>query len=197
MYATLRGGTVAAMLMVGGGALAQPASAPTKAPAPMAVEKPAKTGNAPVPFTADRIREATKAGRTYRFEVGGPGEGPMTLTMRFVEVGKEKVVLESTMLDAAGKPLAEAKRQDTTWAKLESHAHYPAAATVITPEKVTVPAGTFATKKYAVTTKEPDGSTLVVQAWFADDLPGAPVKYIAEKDGKRVSTMTLLEHTNP
>lgn len=196
MYATLRGGAAAAMLMVGGGAMAQPASAPTKAP-PKVVEKPADGATAPVPFTAERIREATPKGRTYRFQVGGPGDAPMTLTMRFVEVGPEKAVLETTMLGADGKPLAEAKRQDTTWAQLENHAHYPAAATVITPEKVTVPAGTYAAKKYTVTEKDEDGTRRVTQAWFADDLPGAPVKFIVERDGRPAATMILLEHTNP
>ena len=47
------------------------------------------------------------------------------------------------------------------------------------------------------TTKHVDGSVLIERSWFADTLPGAPVKQVTALDGKVISETELLSHDRP
>jgi hypothetical protein len=57
-------------------------------------------------------------------------------------------------------------------------------------ERIEVPAGEFDCKVYTV--KKADA--LVMRFYFADELPGAPILHYTEKNGKRLSTSTLVAH---
>jgi len=134
----------------------------------------------PSPFTAAQIRDATKAGRTYRFKVETPDAPATERVMTFT-----KVDAEGAELATSGEP---PKR--VTWEALRKHAEFPAANVTVHEEKVTVPAGTFDCVVYVVIGEGGEVRTF----YFAKSLPGAPVLFFTNKDAKRVMTSTLVEH---
>ena len=78
-----------------------------------------------------------------------------------------------------------------TWEQFQAHASYPKPLTTITRTSVTVPAGEYAVQLYEVG----DGrGSLKNRVWFADELPGAPIKMESLKDGEVSYLMELLEH---
>lgn len=150
----------------------------------------------PPPFPADRIREATKVGRTYRFRVeqgGTTGES----VMEFVAITAEGATLRRSMRDAAGQETKPPTDGPVTWKELESHAVFPRAKTTVSEVDVTVPAGTFRCKVYDVLE-----GTRAARFCFALDLPGAPIEMTISlrdpADPKKPTTvlqrMQLLEH---
>lgn len=144
---------------------------------------------APPPFTAEQIRDATKPGRTYVFQLELPEQAPVKRRIRFVAADDTGCTMETAVLDASGKPQGEPRRSEITWSALVAHAAYPKAATTIEDASIEVPAGMFETLRYTVV----DGGQTTV-AHFAKSLPGAPVSHRVEKDGELVSAMTLVEH---
>ena len=115
------------------------------------------------------------------------------MEIRFTESDSAGCRYERAMLDEAGKPAGKVESVRSTWEELVAHARYPAAGTVITQATITTPAGTFAARLYTVT-KEREGKRFVTRAYFADKLPGAPVKHSVEVDGAPLTEMVLLSH---
>jgi len=155
-------------------------------------EKAAPEAEVPMgqpPFKAAQIRAATATGRTYVWRVSGPAGPSGEREARFEAVDDDGATLVSSGRDEAGKPVGE-ERTKVTWAELEGHARFPAAMLTVKEETVTVPAGEFACLLYEV--KEPDGS--LARFWFAKDLPGAPVKIEASKDGTLLERRELVKH---
>lgn len=134
----------------------------------------------PTPFTAAQIRDATKPGRTYRFRVEADGKPPGERVITFAKV------------DEAGAEVSTngAPPERTTWEELRKHAEFPKPVVSTREEKITVPAGTFDCVVYVVQGVPGEVRTF----YFAKTLPGAPVLFFTEKDGKRLMTSTLVEH---
>lgn len=145
------------------------------APPPQANE----AGMYPTPFTADQIRDATKAGRTYKYKIETAGQPTGERVMTFVKV------------DATGADLVTDGGAPThvTWEELRQHAEFPKPVVTTREEKTTTPAGTFDCVVYIV---QSPGENRTF--YFAKSLPGAPVLFFTEKDGKRVMTSTLIDH---
>lgn len=134
----------------------------------------------PSPYTAEQIRGATRAGRTYRYRVETKDKPATERVMTFAAV------------DAAGADLVtdgEGKKR-VTWEELRQHAEFPEALVRTREERVTVPAGTFDCLVYVVLGEDGEATTY----FFAKDLPGAPVQIFVNKDGRRVTTTKLVEH---
>jgi hypothetical protein len=134
----------------------------------------------PAPFTAEQIRAATKNGRTYRYKVELPNTPPKEYAITFRNV------------DAAG---AEVTQSGTTpkrmaWITLQQHAEFPKDKTSTHDEKLKTPAGKFECVVYEVRSDDDEIWTY----FFAKKLPGAPVFFYAERRGKRLRTVTLVEH---
>ncbi len=151
-------------------------------------------GHAPTPYTAEQIRDATHQGRRYLFRVTLGTESPLTREMRFVRVDAQGATIASSMRDADGREVAPAEESTVTWEELRQHALFPARATTITDESIDVAAGHFETRHYTVRDDE-EGTTS--HFWFANDLPGAPVKLVTEHEGTPLMTMELVTHENP
>lgn len=143
---------------------------------------------APPPFTANQIREATQAGRTYLFRNTTQGNS-VHRRMLFREVRDDGCTVESTPYTDGGEPMGEPVVTEYTWSALVSHASYPKSATVITEAPCEVPAGTFDCMVYTV-----DMGDEQTVAEFAKSLPGAPVRMTTRKNGKPFLEMVLLEH---
>ncbi|MFT7625082.1 MAG: hypothetical protein ACI9WU_004273 [Myxococcota bacterium] len=151
-------------------------------------------GMAPAPFSAEQIRDATAPGRAYRFLVTADGRPDVGREVRFVRTGERGCTIEGQSYRADGESMGQPKRSEALWDDLVGHAAYPEDHTVITQTEVEVPAGRFEARLYTVTA----GAT-VTRAWFADALPGAPVRHevtrlVGPGDGVVVSSMILVSH---
>lgn len=148
-------------------------------------------GNAPTPYTADQIRDATRVGRSYEFRVEVPGQPTKRRLLTFTKVDDAGGDVRTDVLDDDGKVTEPSKTNHAAWDELRRHAEFPKSlVTISDAPAVTLPAGTFECLHYAV--KE-EGSES--HFFFAKSLPGAPVLFYTEKGGARVMTTTLLRHT--
>jgi hypothetical protein len=145
------------------------------------------------PFTSAQIRAATPDGRTLRFRIEQPGQVPMIRELRFTGVTADGCTVEGQMYDEEGGVLGEPTREQTTWDELRGHAAYPRAATAVTDEPCSVPAGDFTCRVYTVREKEA-GVETVTRASFATTLPGAPVHLKVTSGGTTATEWTLIEH---
>ncbi len=181
-----------------------PAAEPTPPPAaegdeagqPDAADAPGEAGfsEAPHPFTAEEIRAATREGRTYTFRVEAVGQPVTWREMRFTDVTDEGCTITHRQWTEGEQP-EEMPSHTQTWEELWSHATYPAELSTLVEETITVPAGTYACTRYDVLST---GSKLLsTRAWFARELPGAPVKLEAYEDGELQITTVLEKHENP
>lgn len=134
----------------------------------------------PPPFTAEQIRSATRPGRTYRYRVERADMPPSERVMTFASVDAE-----GAELTTEGEP-----KKRVSWDELRRHAEFPAAIVKTREETVTVPAGTFECVVYVVLGEGGEATSY----FFAKNLPGAPVRILTNKDGRRVMTSTLVEH---
>lgn len=143
------------------------------------VEKP-KGPVYPAPFTAEQIHEATKNGRTYRYKVEVPNKPPREYAITFRKV------------DDAGAEVAQAGEPPRRmgWFALQQHAEFPRDKVSRHDEKLKTPAGKFECVVYELAGEEGEVWTY----FFAKKLPGAPVFFFVERNGKRLRTVTLIEH---
>ena len=147
---------------------------------------------APYPFTASEIRAGCPLGRVIDYRMESVGASATSERWAFAPIGEDSVTITTTPLDARGNPTGVPETQTSKWTELHEHAHFPRAATKVSEESLTVPAGTFAVLRYVVT-KEDDVKTV----WFAKNLPGPPVKVEATHSGKTVITMTMQANRMP
>jgi hypothetical protein len=134
----------------------------------------------PAPFTAEQIRDATKNGRTYRFKVEVPNEPTREYSITF-----RKVDSAGTEIFANGN---NSKRLG--WLALQQQSEFPKDKVRTRAEKLKTPAGKFECMVYEVAGEEGE----VFTYYFARKLPGAPVFFYVERDGKRLRTTTLVQH---
>jgi len=134
----------------------------------------------PAPFSWEEIRAATKSGRTYRFKVQEKGKPARERVLTFVKVDDD-----GCEVFAGG----DAPRR-MGWPQLQKDAEFPKDRVTTREETVKLPGGKFDCMVYEVRGKDGEVSTY----YFARTLPGAPVLFYVEQDGKRVRTTTLVEH---
>lgn len=134
----------------------------------------------PAPFTADQIRDATKNGRTYRYKIELPNKPPKEHVITFKNV------------DEGGAEVSSSGEQSKRygWLTLQEHAEFPKDKVTTREEKLKTPAGKFDCIVYEVAGEDGEQWTY----YFAKKLPGAPVFFYVERNGKRLRTTTLIEH---
>lgn len=141
---------------------------------------------APQLFTVEQLRAGNAKGRTIELQIEVDGKSTIE-HWEFTEVTETAATIHSITRDPAGTVLAD-ETGTQPWTELHKHGQFPAATTRIDNDvEVTVPAGTFKTRLYTVTA---DGS--VRKFWFAAELPGPPVQFTTEKDGKVVMRAQML-----
>lgn len=143
----------------------------------------------PTPYTADEIRVASPAGRRIELRVDAPGRPVTVRVLWFLSVDAAGADVESSTLDETGHEVGKREKTRSTWEELRQHAAFPRATTTVSEATVTVGAGTFDCRVYAVSS-----GGRVTTFWFARSLPGPPVKMTVEVDGAIVETRTLVRH---
>lgn len=147
-------------------------------------------GHAPTPFTADEIRDGSPAGKTVRVRIEEDGSPPRIRLTRFVEVDAEGSVQEYSEFDLDGRPLGAPERRRSRWLDLQDHASSPAAATTITREVIESPLGSLACSHYRVVHDDE-----VHLLWFADAIPGMPVRLHVEAGNRVVYRSEMIERS--
>jgi hypothetical protein len=163
------------------------APAPVTAATPPTPATSATPAYAPQLFTLEQLRAGNPEGRTIelRMELDG---APATIEhWEFTAVDAETATIHAITRDEAGAVIAD-QTGTSTWQELHRHAQFPAAETTIEDGvSVTVPAGSFRTRLYTVTSGE-----TVRRFWFAEELPGPPVQFTTEKAGRVVMRAQML-----
>ena len=134
----------------------------------------------PAPFSWEEIRAATKSGRTYRYRVEVRGKPAKERVLTFV-----KVDADGCEIFAGGE---NPKRKG--WPSLQKDSEFPKERVQAREETVKLPGGKFDCMVYEVSGNDGEVTTY----YFAKTLPGAPVLFYTDVDGKRMKTTTLLQH---
>jgi hypothetical protein len=142
------------------------------------------------PYTAEQIRDATHAGRKYVFSVEAAGAPAKRKTMRFLGADASGALIESETSNADGSGVVAEPASHATWGELRDHAQFPKAVVARSETITKTRAGDFACLVYTVRGK--DGETTTFH--FAKNLPGPPVLFSTEKDGKVVMKSELVEY---
>jgi hypothetical protein len=156
------------------------------APAPA----PAAEENAPTPYTAQQLHDASRVGRTYDFLFEEPGKAAVHHVIQFLDVNDQSTTLRTSYLGEQGQEVKPALDQRATWDELLHHAMFPRSLVLIQAEQVTVPAGTFDCLVYVV--HKADGT--VNRFDFAKNLPGPPVLFSTEKNGVQQMVSKLVRY---
>lgn len=143
----------------------------------------------PPPFTAAQIREATPAGRLIRFQMQIPGQPDTWRQMHFIEVSESTGTFTSGPVTADGDPVKPPTTATAAWSELRQHGQRPVGTTV-TPVTLETALGTLACRLYETRTDD-----TVERMWFADDLPGPPVRIEAYAKGALISAMVMILNT--
>jgi hypothetical protein len=137
-------------------------------------------GLLPTPFTAEEIRAGCPAGRVVELLVEEDGEAPYRRFTRYVSCDDEGATLER------GGSGGGVESSRVTWAQLQAHAAFPAAATTVDEETIDLPLGVLNCHRYTV--RDDEGTTVF---WFARAYPGMPVRISRQENGRTVSTTTM------
>lgn len=126
------------------------------------------------PFTAEQIRAGLPAGTVIRLRIAKSGE-PVTIEEWTFTAADEKGCTIHTIVfaDDGTTQVEDQGSATSTWAELESHAHFPAALTTRTDGHLDMQAGTFDTWHFEVRSAEPNGP--IKRMHFAKNLPGPPI----------------------
>ncbi len=142
------------------------------------------------PFSADEIRKGTPAGLVQHIVMIDKGQR-FVVQVSFDKPDADGVTISNVPVDGNAKPLGKGTSARTTWAELESHAYFDVSNTTVAKSSVTTTMGDHEALLFT-TTKEQGGQKHVDRAWFALDLPGAPVRYEKTVDGEKVMTMEIV-----
>jgi len=142
---------------------------------------------APTPYTAAEIRAACREGRSNTWRMV-TDKGVFISVQRFVEVDAKGARIQSLLTTEDGVQSGSTESTVGTWEDFQSHASFPADSTMISAERIRVPAGDYDCWVYAVTEKD----TLTTY-WFAGNIPGPPIRVEILRADRPILTMELVE----
>lgn len=147
------------------------------------------------PFTADQLRAGIPVGTEMRFRVESAGAPALVQHWVFTDADESGCTIASRVLAEDGTLIEDEGSGTSTWAELETHAHFPTAITTRSESSVEVPGGRFETWLFEVRPTEPDAP--VRRYHFARELPGPPVWMEVTRGGELVTRMVLLSREQP
>jgi hypothetical protein len=167
--------------------------APPVADWPSAEERTIEEGYAPTPFTAAQIRDACPSGTRVLYRLERVVNDPQRVLFSFEKADEKGVDLLIADMDLNNKVTGVPNSMRNTWEEMQAQYSTPVENTVITQERVTVPAGTYDCMLYTVT--KPSGKGNVIDKfWFAYELPGPFIKRSTEHVDEGTITLTLVSH---
>jgi hypothetical protein len=174
---------------------AEPAAATATAPEPAAATTDDPAAHLPPPFTAAELRAGLPVGTEIVFKLEAAGQETQLQHWTFTAADDSGCTIAAKLLREDGSLISDEGEGTSSWAELESHAHFPAARSTRTESTVTVAAGTFDSWLFEVQPAAPDQPVKRLQ--FARTLPGPPVLMEVIAGGEVVMRMELLSRTQP
>ena len=178
---------VLAMFLGGCDAAPAPNAAPAATPPP---QQPVEM--LPTPFTAEQIRDEWIPGLTLVMHTRTP-DGETWERWTVAAADAEGAEIEFVEIDAEGTPIDAPRQGRSSWIALRNHASYPAAAATREQTTRDTALGQLEGWLYQVR----DGAGGETEAFFANDLPGAPLEMRVKKDDAMVMELTQIERTRP
>lgn len=146
------------------------------------------------PYTAAQIRDALPEGARFQMRVTEAGAGVVIKDSVFVDQTRRKTTVQATTLDGAGA-IVESVRSTYTWVELQRHARFTVDQATRTRATIESALGTYEGWRYDIDEHTPDGATLHTQMWFADKLPGPPLRLVVGQGPDVVYEMEMLSRT--
>jgi hypothetical protein len=147
----------------------------------------------PTPFSAEEIRAACAAGRLTVYRVREGDAEPYVMRWEFIAGDEHEGQARRWTEQIDGTPLTDPHESSSSWEALQGHASYRADRTTLEATRVTLECGEFDCWLY--TSTGDDG--MVSRAWFARTLPGPPVRFESESDGRVVYANDLIDFIDP
>jgi len=149
---------------------------------------------APRPYSAEQIRQAMPVGFATRYLVQVPGRAAVVSVTRVLAATPTGATLWQGQETPLGEALGAPSVSDETWIGLRDHATFVATETRLQPGAlVTTPAGTFRCTLFTVRAYA-EGRMVESRFHFADDKPGAPVRYERLENDETTYLLTLLSY---
>ncbi len=168
-----------------------PASVPLAEP--VSADEPGAAVALPAPFSADEIREAFPPGQHLVFGLFAAGQEDQVADWRVTGWTEDEVTIAFTTLAADGVTVLEATEERTTrWDALRDHAVFPDPGASRARGVLVHPLGTLDIWLYTVPGPEPG---MLRRYWFADDLPGPPIRFTITHEGVEVFKMEQRERS--
>lgn len=142
----------------------------------------------PLPYTVAQIRERCVEGLELDLKVQSRGAPAQWQRMRFHDWSEDAVNIAMRVELEDGRPVTPPTDARRTWEELQLHGRFRADGAVRVRDQLDTTFGTLPCWCYIVATQE--GGTQ--RLWFADALPGPPVRVDLERDGEQVMRMTLV-----
>lgn len=142
----------------------------------------------PIPYTVAQIRERCVEGLELDLKVQTRGGPTQWQRMRFHDWAEDAVSIEMRIELEDGRPVSPPTEARRTWEELQLHGRFRADGAVRVRDQLDTNFGTLACWCYIVATQE--GGTQ--RLWFADVMPGPPVRVDMERDGENWMRMTLV-----
>lgn len=145
------------------------------------------------PFSAAELRAGLPAGTEIKLRVKTAALPAVIEHWTFTAVDDRGCTIHARVLDESGAVIRDEGSGTSTWAELESHAHFPKERTTRSESIARVPAGTFETWLFEVGPEKPDGP--ISRYHFAKTLPGPPILMEVISAGERVRSIELISRT--
>ncbi len=149
----------------------------------------------PTPFTAAQIRDAFRPGQRLVFTIASSGKP--TVVSDWVVTGwtaDDATIAFTTLADDGETVLEPTEERTTRWDELVQHAHFPEPGATRSQGVLVHPLGTLDIWLYTV--PGPDEG-VVRRYWFAESLPGPPIRFTITADGTQVFKMEQVERISP
>ncbi len=161
-----------------------------KRPADAQPEMEAMEAMEVAPYTAEQIRDATRAGRTYVFALEADGVPAKRRILRFLGADTSGALVESETSNPDGSQATSEPASHATWEELRDHAAFPRA--MVTRSEAVAKTRIGELDCFVYTLKGKDGATTTF--YFAKSMPGPPVLLSTERGGKVVEKSELVEY---
>lgn len=143
----------------------------------------------PTPFSAEQIRQGMPQGVVIRLETSAPSGVLSRDEWSVVASDAAGVEIRYTSFSGEGKAIGGSEQKRDTWAALQDHARFPRERATRERATFTSALGTFEGWKYVVTEADDAGSVRTSTYWFADALPGAPLRMVVADGAVEVVRM--------
>jgi len=168
-----------------------------------------EAGYLPTPYSSEQLRDSTPDRMRAYYRVDETQQEAHIVVFAFDECDEHSLVLTIGQLDMEEKIAGVPQARKMTWKDLQAHHSVAAQGTVLTRERITVPAGTFDCVLYTTTRatqgdgpedqagegSEQDGAegeSTVEQFWFSLGAPGPFVRRLTTVGGETVREMALV-----